>query len=399
MKILYALPVVPWPPSSGLKVRSFYLARELARRHEVHLFCLTREPVEAAQREAIESAGMRLTVVEKPPMPYHAKAATYLRRLARGVPLSFMLSWEDLIFSRIANLAADAGFDVAVAEHLFMARYISELSCPKVLVDENVECRLAAALATRSGVPVRWAKRASAAWTGRYEKKMLELMQQTVAVSYADAQSLSAMVPGLGPAVVENGVSCEAYGGLAAGGRASGRGLLFVGLMSYEPNIDAVKWFSADILPLVLKKFPDAVLSVAGEEPPGEISILDDGSSRRILGFVDDLIPLYRDSSILVVPLRAGGGSRLKILEAFATGTPVVSTSIGVEGLEAIDGEHLLIANTPAAFAAAVLRLLEDDRLYNKLKGNARRLVEEKYDWPVLAGKFEAALERALELK
>ncbi|MFA5808950.1 MAG: glycosyltransferase family 4 protein [Thermoleophilia bacterium] len=399
MKILYALPVVPWPPSSGLKVRSFYLARELARRHDVHFFCLSTSQVSADQAKAIDEAGPKLITVEKHPMSHPAKVMSYLRRLARGVPLSFMLSWEDPIFHRIERLASDEGFDVAVAEHLFMARYISTLTCPKVLVEENVEGQLARALAARAKLPLRWARKASAVWTGHYEKKMLGMMQEIVAVSTADAGTLSRMIPGMMPVVVENGVSCEEYRELASGERASARSLLFIGLMSYEPNVDAVMWFAAEILPRLLKKFPDVVINVAGGEPSGEVTGLDNGLNLRVLGFVDDLKPLYRESAVLVVPLRAGGGSRLKILEAFAAGTPVVSTSIGAEGLEAEDGVHLLVADSPADFMAAVVRLLEDGQLYEKMSRNARLLAEEKYDWPVLAKKFEAALQQASKLK
>lgn len=399
MKILYALPVVPWPLSSGLKVRSFYLARELARRHDVCLFCLSTSQVSADQAKAMDEAGLKLIVVEKHPMSHPAKVRSYLRRLVRGVPLSFMLSWEDPIFRRIESLAAAKGFDVAVAEHLFMARYISTLACPKVLVEENVEGQLEAALAAREKLPLRWPRQATAAWTGRYEKKMLRMMQSTVAVSTTDAGTLSRILPGIKPIVVENGVSCEEYRELAAGERASRRALLFIGLMSYEPNVDAVMWFAGEILPRLLKKFPDVAINVAGGEPSGEITGLDDGLNLRVLGFVDDLKPLYRESAVLVVPLRAGGGSRLKILEAFAAGTPVVSTSIGAEGLEAEDGVHLLVADSPADFAAAVVRLLEDGQLYEKLRRNARLLAEEKYDWQVLAKKFEAALQQASKLK
>lgn len=399
MRILFALPVVPWPATSGLKVRSYYLARELARRHEVHLLCLAATPIEPGQRQAIEAAGLGLTLVDKPRKSYIAKAVAYLRSLVYGIPIYFTLSWETEVFDVIAKLEKDASVDVAVAEHLFMARYITELTCPKVLVEENVEGKLHLMMAERAGISRRWLKKAASAWIGSYEQRMLGKMQHIVAVSQDDATTLGSMSNGIEISVVENGVSCEEYRGLYESSPSSASALLYIGSMGYEPNVDAVKWFSSDILPLILEKSPHTVLYVAGSETSSAIHSLDDGMNRRILGFVEDIKPLYRDASIFVVPLRMGGGSRLKILEAFAAGRPVVSTSTGAEGIDVIDGVHLLLADSPEDFSRAVLKLLDDRDLYEKLRVNARRLVGEKYDWPVLALKFETAIERATKQK
>ncbi|MFA6001913.1 MAG: glycosyltransferase family 4 protein [Thermoleophilia bacterium] len=399
MRILFAMPVVPWPTTSGLKVRSFYLARELALRHEVHLLCLANTPIKPGQRQVIEAAGLRLTLVDKPRKSFIAKAAAYLRSLVNGTPTYFILSWEAEIFDAIGKLEKDISADVAVAEHLFMARYITELSCPKVLVEHNVESNLHLMMAGSLGIPQRWIKKAASAWFANYERRMLGRMQWIVSVSQDDAKTLDDMSTGVEISVVENGVSCEEYKELYESPPQAAGALLYIGSMGYVPNVDAVKWFSTDILPGILEKSPETVVFVAGSETPSELYGLDDGVNRRILGFVEDIKPLYGDASIFVVPLRMGGGSRLKILEAFAAGRPVVSTSIGAAGIDVTHGEHLLLADTPEDFSRAVLKLQEDGDLYEKLRDNARRLVEEKYDWPVLARKFEAAIERAAKQK
>jgi glycosyltransferase involved in cell wall biosynthesis len=279
-----------------------------------------------------------------------------------------------------------------VGEHLFMGRYILEAGCPRLLDEHNVEGDLHRQLAQSHKAPGRWFKYGSAVWLGLYERKLLRRMQRVTAVTEADANRITSLVPGLPVDVVENGVSCTEFAEVAAMPRIPGDRLLYIGLMSYAANTEAVQWFASEILPVIHLRRPGAVLTVAGSKPPESIRNLDDGHSILVKGYVEDLKPLHLESSIMVVPLLAGGGSRLKILEAFAAGTPVVSTTKGAEGLGVKDGRHLLIADEPGDFAAAVIRLGEDATLYQELRANARALVEESYDWPVLAVKMEAAL-------
>lgn len=392
LKILVCLPVIPWPMSDGLRVRIFNLCLELAKHHDVHLFCLSRMGPSEEQEQAVAATGMSLTVVVKPFNSPEAKITAYLRRLVKGVPPELILSWENVISSGIKQLHNREHFDVVVGEHLFMARFILEADCPHLLDEHNVEGDLHRQLALSHKAPGRWFRYGDAVWLGFYERRLLRRMQRVTAVTEADASRFSSMIPGLPVDIVENGVSCADYAGVAEMPRTTGDRLLYIGLMSYAANTEAVEWFASEILPIVHLRRPAAVLTVAGNEPPESIRNLDDGRSIIVRGFVEDLKPLHQESSIMVVPLLAGGGSRLKILEAFAAGTPVVSTTKGAEGLEVKDGRHLLLADEPGDFAAAVVRLCEDPKLYQELRANARALVEEKYDWPVLARKMEAAL-------
>lgn len=394
LKILVCVPVIPWPLSDGLSVRVFNLARELTRRHDVHLFCLARMAPSAEQEQAVGEAGMGLTVALKSILTPEAKITAYLRYLVKGVPPELILSWENIIRHEFKALLAGEDFDVVFGEHLFMARFILGAECPRLLDAHNVEGDLHRQLARSQKAPGRWFSYGSAVWLGRYERKLLRRMQRVTAVTRDDARRIESLIPGLPVDVVENGVSCSEYAETAGMPGIPGDKLLYIGLMSYGANIEAVSWFTSSILPLVRQQRPGAVLTVVSKDPPGNILDLDDGESIRVTGFVEDLKPLYGESSIMVVPLLSGGGSRLKILEAFAAGTPVVSTAKGAEGLEVQDGLHLLIADEPGDFAAAVVRLCEDHALYHELRANARALVEEKYDWPVLARKMEAALFR-----
>lgn len=392
MRILICSPTIPVPETSGLKIRVFNLARQLARQHDVHLFCLSEEPLQASQEDRVKSSGLELTVVSKPENPLTEKLSAYGRRIAAGVPPEFILSWESAIGEALEALDRDGGFDIAVAEHLFMARHVRSLACPRVLVLHNIESDLAAALAATYPQPARSYKRLAARWASAYEKRMLASMQGAVTVTREDMGRLQQLAPGLPAAVVENGVDCSAFRELAAAPRPGKQRLLYVGLMSYESNVDAVRWFSEEVLPLVRGDFPETVFTIAGGDPAPEVQRLVAIEGVAVSGFVPDVKPLYRDNDLLVVPLRHGGGSRLKILEAFASGTPVVSTTKGAEGLDVEDGIHLQLADSPAAMAAAIGRVFAGDDGVLAASASALALVEERYDWPILAGKLSRFL-------
>jgi len=183
---------------------------------------------------------------------------------------------------------------------------------------------------------------------------------------------------------------------------ASGNNLLFVGVIGYPPNADAVLYFCKSIMPLVRRKIPDVQLTVVGNAPPPEVCKLAVRDEVVVTGVVDDLVAYYARATVCVVPLRAGGGTRLKILEAMAFGRPVVSTSIGCEGLAAVDGEHLLIGDSPEDFAQNVIQLLLEPDLRHRITIAARRMVEQRYDWPIIGRKLCGSMvrlqQRALRL-
>jgi glycosyltransferase involved in cell wall biosynthesis len=162
---------------------------------------------------------------------------------------------------------------------------------------------------------------------------------------------------------------------------------MFIGKMDYFPCTDAALFFSKDIFPLVQKGLPGTRLLIVGDNPPPEILQLDN-ELIHVTGRVKDILPYYQRSLVCVVPLRAAGGTRLKILEAMAFGRPVVSTTIGCEGLDVVDGEHLLVANHPEDFAEKTVRLLTERQLYQDITIAGRKLVVTKYDWNIIADRM-----------
>ena len=392
MKILICVPVIPYPVADGLRMRIFNLAGQLAKKHDVHMFCLSRMAASREQEEAFADARIGLTVAVKPFLTPEAKFNAYMKRLVQGVPPEMILPWDNIIFSELAEVQRGRDFDVALGEHLIMGQFLKACDCPKIIDEHNIAGELSRSQARAAKVPGRWWELLAAAWIGRYEKKLLRRAQNAITATVADARKVEKLAPRINVSVVENGVSCGYYSQIYAEAGEPQDALLFVGLMSYPANADGVVWFLKEILPIIGHQYPETVFTIVGKEPPRSVRVYDNGTTVRVLGNIEDLRPLYHGSSVMVVPLDAGSGSRVKILEAFAAGTPVVSTSKGAEGLEIEDGRHLLIADTPQDFAAAVGRLREDPRLYSKLRKNARALVEEKYDWAVLGAKFETAV-------
>ena len=216
----------------------------------------------------------------------------------------------------------------------------------------------------------------------RWEPYYAECFDRCITVSENDQKTLYDANPKLRIDVIPNGVDTHKLRPLPC--TQDKANLLFIGKMSYPPCSDAAIYFCQEILPLIKKQIKDTELWIVGREPPKEVvNLSTDGI--HVTGWVEDVVPYYEQSTACVVPIRAGGGLRLKILEAMALGRPVISTHVGCEGLDVSDRENILISDQPEEFAEKTVRLLCDDDLRKSITFNARRLVEFQYDWDPIA--------------
>jgi polysaccharide biosynthesis protein PslH len=169
------------------------------------------------------------------------------------------------------------------------------------------------------------------------------------------------------------------------------RKILTLGTLYYPPNADGIRWFVQEVFPLISKKLPDVELTIVGRNPPDDLvkSAEKSNGAITVTGYVTDLDPYFDQSALVVVPVRAGGGMRVRILEAFARGMPVVTTSLGLEGIEAVNNDDVFVRDTPPSFAAAVIQILEDKEIQTKLAANGRQLAENRYDWQVVLEHLE----------
>jgi len=397
MNVLWLTFGLPYPPDSGVRTRDFHLIREAARTSRIHLFSLLPPgaPTDVGQlRDFCKSVE---TFALPRPLSGRQLVSLILTIRARR-PIGAFPYYCAEAARRLQGIITREKIDVFQVEHSLLAAYLEAAprhgTCRTVLSLHNVcfeQYRQMARLDV--GPAARALYRLKALAMSSSERHYIPGFDCCVVVSAAERELLQRVLPGVRAVVIENGVDCTQLQPLP--NSLSDSCLLFAGVMDYPPNTDGVMFFARCILPRVRASFPGVKLLVVGHSPPARVKALGQEPGIEVTGYVKDILPYYRLSKVAVVPLRAGGGTRLKILEAMALGRAVVSTTIGCAGIEVHHGVHLLVADAPQQFADCVVQLLDDDGLRAELIGNARRLVEQRYDWPTIGGRL-ASLHREI---
>ena len=397
MRILWLKSDLLLPLDKGGKLRTWNLMRHLARRHDIVYLAFKDPGQPTADIEGMREVAAHVETVTRTDPPkgslrFYADAALHVLD-----PLPYAVGkYRSREFQRrLQRLLESQSFDLLVCDFLVPAVNLPErLPCPAVIFTHNVESEIWRRHAqTRSGLLGRWLYEAQYRRMLRFEAKTLARFDGILAVSDADRQALGAIYPDAvrQPAyVVPTGVDTEYFS--PAPSAPSGRTLVFTGSMDWLPNEDAMQFFCRDILPLIRAEEPQVTLSIVGRAPTPTVKRLADAHGVVVTGGVDDVRPFMQDAAVYIVPLRIGGGTRLKIFEAMSMGKAVVSTTVGAEGLPVVAGEHVVLADEPTAFARAVVGLLRDTDQRARLETAGRALVLERYDWSAVAGALEAAL-------
>jgi polysaccharide biosynthesis protein PslH len=309
---------------------------------------------------------------------------------------------ESVAFAAQLEAMEPRGFDIVQIEGIELARYGLLLreryghEAPALVFDDhNAEYVLQRrAFETDIRRPRRWPMAAYSLvqWRRlrRFERALCLAADGVVAASDADAAALRALCPDVAHLVVPNGVDVLRYHpGLPDALPLAHPAVVFTGKMDYRPNVDAVLWFGHTIWPRIHAERPDAVLYIVGKSPHPRLAALSKSPGVVITGYVPDILPYFGGADVYVVPMRIGGGTRLKILEAMSAGLALVTTTLGIEGIQAVAGEHALIADEPAAFAAAVLELLDHEPKRRSLGTAARELALNEYDWRRIVPRLE----------
>lgn len=397
MKLLLLTPQLPYPPRQGTAIRNYNLIDHLARRHTVDLLTFLAPDETLEQDNPLHALCRR---IEALPQPRRSTRMRVRDTLGATQP-DMALRLADPRMAALARaFARTGGYDIVQAEGIEMARYglvaaadgraafvFDEHNCEYVMQRRNAFTDL------RS--PGRWpaALYSLVQWQKlrRYEAWLCSRAAAVTAVSEADAAALRAVAPHATVRVVSNGIDLDFYAPEEAQ-PTPWPTLVFTGKMDYRPNVDAVLWFAQHVLPLIQADAPTSRLLVVGRNPHARLEPLRALHGVELTGAVDDVRPFIRDAAVYVIPLRVGGGTRFKALEAMAAGRPIVSTRLGVEGLGVRDGREMLLADEPASFARAVLTLLEPEnaQLRSRLAGNARRFVEENCGWAPIVSQLDA---------
>lgn len=386
MKILVVTPYLPYPPDSGGRIRKWEVVRYLGQRHNVTLATFA-QPGEERYRKALESCCRAVVMVGR-------TRAMSVPLDGPRLPLPVFGYFSPHMEAALRKLSAEQ-FDVAIFEHIFMAQYEHLFPMSTVVLNEhNIESTIYRQIAALNPAGARavgaqgWVHKATALHLAAYEDRMWPRFPLRTTVSEDDRAEMQRRCAVGKTVVVENGIDLSSIRPLMP--RPSRR-LLFMGTLDYYPNIDAVFCLVEQIMPHVWAHDPEVSLVIAGRNPPREIIALRDRRVEIVAG-PPDMSAVAADCALAVVPLRAGSGTRIKILHAMAMGLPVLSTRLGAEGLAVADGQELLLRDDPAEFAAAALQLLGDAELRARLRARGLTLVETRYDWPRVLERLETAL-------
>jgi sugar transferase (PEP-CTERM/EpsH1 system associated) len=399
MKILWLSPGLLLPLDKGGKLRTWHLMRHLARRHHITFLSFADPETPEADRDGMSEVCAELVTV---PRREPAKGSlTFLLdaalHLVRRLPYAVGKYQSADLQARLGRLLATGEFDLVVCDFLApVANVPAHLPCPSVLFTHNVEAEIWRRHVETARSPLRKAL-LSAQWrrTVRLERDAVRRFDLVLAVSDTDRRTLLQAYGPLRQAVhvVPTGVDTRYFAD--ATGPVRPRHMVFTGSMDWLPNEDGMLYFVRDVLPLIRREEPDATLAIVGRAPTPAIVKLGSERGVEVTGRVDDVRPHMAAGAVYIVPLRIGGGTRLKIFEAMAMGKPVVSTTIGAEGLPVEPGADLVIADAPGSFADAVVRLFRSAEERTRIGEAGRRLVMQQYDWSAVFGHLEQALEAA----
>ena len=388
MKIIFLSTWFPYPLSQGSKIRAYHLLQALARQHEITLVSFVDTKIENEWLAHISSLCHKVELIQRDPFASQSRQ-TALGRLSLR-PTSVVATHSPEMAARVQRLAFDWTPDRIIALTFVTAPYALKIpDVPKVVDVDNLMTQMLYEAYQQTRHPAQKFRR-WLAWQKfqRYERWLFGQFDLLLAISAQDRRTLQTLIPAKSGkiVIVPNGVDTVSHRlGLSP---ATPNTLIFNGALTYSPNYEAINYFLQNIFPLVRAEIPDIRLQITGSTDKVPLTQLPLDDHVIFTGYLPDIRPAVAGSWVCVVPLRSGGGTRLKILEAMALGTPVISTSKGAEGLTAIDGKHLLIADTPGEFAAQTVHLLRNPELRRMLTVNARQLVEEKYNWVEIGQQF-----------
>ena len=389
MKLLWVKTDFLHPTTRGGQIRTLELLRRLHRRHEIHYIAFhdPNEPegLKRAGEYSAKAYPIDYQLVDKSSPAFFGELIT---GLFSSMPVAVRRCRSADMRLHIERLIRQERFDCVICDFLSPAPNIPELSeC--VLFQHNVEAVIWKRRTEHASDPIRHRYlKLQAERMFRYEGDVCRKVRKVIAVSETDAALMQEWY-GIKPTeAVPTGVDADYFKVRSAVSPVAD--LVFVGALDWAPNIDGVDWFQREVLPLILRRRPDCAVAIVGRKPPRAIQEL---TARypgiQVTGTVPDVRPWLWGSKVSIVPLRVGGGTRLKIFEAMAAGVPVVSTTVGAEGLGARDGDTIRIADAPEDFAAACIALLDDPAQRERLRNRALQMVTEQCSWEAVASAFE----------
>lgn len=387
MKILMLTPYLPYPPSSGGQIRSYNLIKQLSNKHEITLYSLIKYENETKYVAELEKYCKSVKIFRRPQKPW--TPTNIFRTAVSPYPFLVIRNYSSEEKNDLTKTLKKEDFDLIHAETFYVSPHIPKTDIPMVLVDQTIEFQVyqhyvqtfkwffLKPMLLIDVLKIKF-------WETYFWKKA----KKVVAVSESDAKKMRKLAPGLNVSVVPNGVGEDLMDDIPI---HFSQTILFMGNYAWLQNIEAARILAKDVFPLIKKEIPDAKLIIAGQYTE-KIKDLESIGIKLINLGLDDLDGVkkaYQENGILVAPLYGPGGTRLKILGAMAAKLPVVTTNVGIEGIEAINGKHALYGENPESLAKLAVKLLTNKKLYEDIADNARKLVEEKYSYRAVADQLD----------
>jgi glycosyltransferase involved in cell wall biosynthesis len=394
MKILWVNPHFLHPTTKGGQIRTLEMLRHLNRWHEIHYVALENPAEPEGVARSSEYCSKAYPIPHT--LPARGSAGFVFQaagNLVDALPLAITRYRSERMKSEVARLLAAGNFDRLVCDFLFSGPNIPALS-QALLFQHNVETTIwDRHLENAHSAPAKAFFRIQRNRMARYEGEACREAAHVVAVSSQDAQRFRTMFNATRVSEVPTGVDVPGFTPPKDQKPEHKADLVFVGSMDWLPNIDGCNYFVRDILPLIRRKRPECTVGIVGRSPGSGILEMARADSKILVsGTVPDIRPYFWGSSVSIVPLRIGGGTRLKIYEAMAAQAPIVSTTIGAEGLPVVHGQNLFLADTPEAFAEHCLELLDSEEKRKRIALNAFEMVASQFSWEHAARVFEATL-------
>jgi glycosyltransferase involved in cell wall biosynthesis len=394
MKILWVCPFFLHPTDRGAQIRTLGTLKQLHRRHEIHFAALNDPSNLEGPERSTEYSSRHFSVAHSAPARKSLGILPQLvGSLVNPVPMAVSRYFSKQLKQQIDALVAAEHYDSIVCDFLAAAPNLTDLGqC--VLFQHNVETTIWRRHVEQCGsLPKKLFFQMQASKMEAYERKVCRAAKHVIAVSEIDAARMKRMFGIETVTSVPTGVDVEYFAPQSDASCASD--MVFCGSMDWLPNVDAVVYFLSEVLPLIRERIPGATFTIAGRSPDAKVLKAVQGlTGVTVTGKVDDMRPYLWGAKISIVPIRIGGGTRLKIYECMAAGVPVVSTTVGAEGLRYKDGEDIVLADDAGSFADACMRLLSEDAARRDLAQNALDHAQREFSWEAVSREFEAILDR-----
>ena len=398
MRILFLSSWFPFPPDNGARMRAWGLLRQLAREHNIAMLSFARDgSIDRCSLEAVGRFCQVLAVV-----PYgisHQPGLRSLPHILSTKPRSLLETYSMEMEAQVRDALNQQTFDLVIASEigpgLCTSPHALGISATPLVIEDLELSMIWNAIRAQDTWIGRMRHRLTWWKQRRYTVHLLSQVQGCTVASDQERALLRSIAPEFEPlTVIPNGLDLEFYEGDWP--PPASDTLIFPGALTYQANLDAMDFFLEAVFPLIQTQCPEVAMRITGRTDGVPLHRLPTNGRVILTGYLEDVRPAIAQSRVCVVPLLTGGGTRLKILEAMALGTPVVSTSRGAEGLEAAPGKDILVADEPGEFADAVIRLLTDDVLHHRLRANGRSLVQDQYDWVSIGSHLNDFLEKVV---